>query len=69
MTKLLRKKTFNDFPRTISHLGFGLLIFFIGINHNYSIEQDFNLKVGSKETFNEYEIHFESLESKEKKKL
>ena len=67
MTKLLRKKTFNDFPRTISHLGFGLLIFFIGINHNYSIEQDFNLKVGSKETFNEYEIHFESLESKEKK--
>ena len=67
MIKLLRKSTFDDTPRVISHLGFGLLIFFIGINHNYSIEQDFNLKVGSKETFNEYEIYFESLKSKEEK--
>ena len=67
MIKLLRKSTFDDTPRIISHLGFGLLIFFIGINHNYSIEQDFNLKVGSKETFNEYEIYFESLKSKEEK--
>ena len=49
------------------HLGFGFLIFFIGINHNFSLEKDFNLQVGEKETFNNYNVSFESikLESRE----
>ncbi len=42
---LFKKESFN-FPRVISHLSFGFLILFIGLNHNFSIEKDFNLKVG-----------------------
>ena len=46
--------SFSDFfrkpkinlPRIISHLSFGFLIFFIGLNHNFSVEKDFNLKLG-----------------------
>ena len=51
----------------ISHFGFGLLIFFIGINHNYSIERDFNLKVGGTKIFNDYKIDFNSLKTEDKK--
>ena len=54
-------------PRMISHFGFGLLIFFIGINHNYSIERDFNLKVGGTKIFNDYKIDFNSLKTEDKK--
>ena len=54
-------------PRMISHFGFGLLIFFIGINHNYSKEYDFNLKVGDTKTFNNYKINFNSLKTEDKK--
>ena len=54
-------------PRIISHFGFGLLVFFIGINHNYSIEKDFNLKVGEIKNFDNYQINFNSLEKEDKK--
>ena len=45
------KKKF-EYPRIISHLGFGLLVFFIGINHHHSVETDFNLKVGETKILN-----------------
>ena len=63
----LRKKTSFDYPRIISHLGFGMLVFFIGINHQFSIERDFNLKIGENKKFNKYEIYFEGLSVDERK--
>ena len=65
--EMLKKKIRIDLPRIISHLGFGLLIFFIGINHNYSVEEDFNLKVGEIKNFNNYQIDFQSLEKDDRK--
>ena len=43
-----------EYPRIISHLGFGLLVFCIGINHQFSLEIDFNLKVGETKKANYY---------------
>jgi cytochrome c-type biogenesis protein CcmF len=60
--KMLSRRFYSGFSRVISHLGFGLLIFFIGINHNFSIEEDFNLKIGDKKVFNNFNINFKSLE-------
>ncbi len=58
-------KIFNtkrlDLSRVTSHLGFGLLILFIGLNHNFSIEEDFNLKVGEKKQTDQYSIEFKEL--------
>ncbi len=65
--EMLKKNTHIDLPRIISHLGFGLLVFFIGINHNYSIEEDFNLKVGEIKNFDNYKINFQSLEKNDRK--
>ncbi len=59
--KLIRKKAKQDFSRIISHLGFGLLVFFIGINHNFSVEKDFNLQVGETATFQDFNISFDSI--------
>ena len=53
--------------RIISHLGFGLLVFFIGINHQFSLEEDFNLKVGEVKKTNKYEISFEDIKINESK--
>ena len=55
------KKT-NHFPRVISHLSFGFLIFFIGLNHNFSIEKDFNLKLGEKKQIDNFQFFFQDLE-------
>ena len=63
----IKTKFVVDISRIISHLGFGLLVFFIGINHNYSIEEDFNLKVGDEKIFQKYKINFKSLKTKEEK--
>ena len=54
------RKTF-EYPRIISHLGFGMLVFFIGINHHHSIETDFNLKVGETKILYGYELFFENI--------
>ena len=52
-----------DLSRIISHFGFGSLIFFISINHLFSIENNFNAKVGEKKDINEYVIKFKNLET------
>ena len=67
LVNLFKKRINFDLPRIISHLGFGLLILFIGINHNFSIEKDFNIKIGETKLLSSYEINFRSLESNKKK--
>ena len=67
ITDLIKNISHFDFSRTLSHLGFGLLIFFIGISHNFSIESDFNLRVGEKKNFSNYLISFNKLELEERK--
>ena len=42
----LFKKTNKNLSRIISHFSFGFLVLFIGLNHNFSVEKDFNLKIG-----------------------
>lgn len=56
-----KKKNIN-ISRIISHLGFGLLIFFIYINHIFSIENNFNLKLGETKKTDYYTIKFVNLE-------
>ena len=67
LIKYFRTKISFDLSRVISHLGFGLLVFFIGINHNFSLEKDFNIKEGEKRNFENYSISFESLKKEERK--
>ncbi len=50
------KKSRLSFPRIISHLSFGFLILFIGLNHNFSVEKDFNLKLGEAKKIDNYEF-------------
>ena len=52
---ILKKKK-SSFPRIISHLSFGFLILFIGLNHNFSVEKDFNLKLGETKKIDDYEF-------------
>jgi len=56
-----------EYPRIISHLGFGLLVLFIGINHQYSLEVDFNLKVGENKKVKNYNIYFEHIKTEQNK--
>ena len=65
--KSLKNKKNFEFPRIISHLGFGLLVLFIGINHQQSIEIDFNLKVGEKKIVSNYQFYFEDIKTKQNK--
>ena len=44
---------------------FGFLIFFIGLNYNFSLEKDFNLKLGEKKKFENYSLEFKDLELRE----
>ena len=59
--KSLYKNQKFEYPRIISHLGFGLLVLCIGINHQYSLEVDFNLKVGENKKINNYKIYFKNI--------
>ncbi len=63
--KLTNKKNKFEVGRVISHLSFGLMVFFIAINNNYSIERNFNIKVGEVKEFNDYKIKFIKLKLKE----
>ena len=67
MKNFFYKRSEFKLPRIISHLSFGLLVFFIGINHQFSLEEDFNLKVGGIKKINSYEINFEKITIKEEK--
>tara|TARA_S200000501_G_scaffold131691_1_gene124510 strand:+ start:160 stop:654 length:495 start_codon:yes stop_codon:yes gene_type:complete len=59
------KKEILDSSRIISHLAFGFLVLFIGLNYNFSLEKDFNLKLGDKEKFNNYSVEFRDLKLRE----
>ena len=65
--KFINTKNKLVLPRVISHLGFGLFVFFIGINHQFSLEEDFNLKVGDVKKTSNYEINFKDIKIKEEK--
>ena len=65
--KSLYKNQKFEYPRIISHLGFGLLVLCIGINHQYSLEVDFNLKVGENKKVNNYEIYFKNIKIEQNK--
>ena len=65
--KSINKKIKFEYPRIISHLGFGLLVFFIGINHQYSFEENFNLKVGENKKISNYEIYFKNIKIEQNK--
>ena len=56
------KKSKLNFSRIISHLSFGFLIFFIGLNHNFSIEKDFNLKLGETKKIGNFQFILQDLE-------
>ena len=60
--KNFKNKNVN-LSRIISHFGFGLLIFFISINSIFSIENNFNVRVGEKKDIKNYIIKFENLET------
>jgi len=63
----IKKRIKIDMSRIVSHIGFGFLVFFIGINHNYSIEKDFNLKVGEEKKLEKYQINFNDLKIENEK--
>ena len=63
--KCIKRKKIIDFSRIISHLGFGLLVFFIGLNYNFSVEHDFNLKVGEIKKIDNHEINFKFINTKQ----
>jgi len=56
------KKSEVNVARIVSHLSFGFLIFFIGLNHNFSIEKDFNLKLGETKKIDNYSFSLKDLE-------
>ena len=62
--KLVRIKNFN-LSRVVSHSAFGFLVLFIGLNYSFSLEKDFNLKIGDTQKFESYSIKFEDLKLKE----
>ena len=61
----LFKTKMIDASRIISHLAFGALVLFIGLNYNFSLEKDFNLKIGEKKEFENYSVKFNNLQLEE----
>ncbi len=61
-------KTFKekklDFARIISHTSFGCLVLFIGLNDIFSIEKDYNIKLGETKKFENYSIKLQNLDLK-----
>ena len=66
---ILSKKnnSFLNVSSFISHLGFGTLIFFIILNHNFSKDFDLNIKVGETKKIENIEITFQSLNIENRK--
>ena len=61
--KSFRKNKIN-LPQIISHTSFGFLVLFIGLNHIFSIEKDYNIKLGEVKRFDNYTIQLKNLELK-----
>ena len=61
LIKSIRSKSSFRTSRICSHLGFGLLVLFIGLNENFSKEFDINLKPGETKKIDNYEIIFDDL--------
>ena len=60
----IRFSTINNLhlSRIVSHTAFGFLVLFIGLNHNFSLEKDFNIKLGETKFFDTYSIKFKNLD-------
>jgi len=61
--KALKKNKF-DFARIISHTSFGFLVLFIGLNDIFSLEKDYNIKLGETKKFDNYSIQLQNLDLK-----
>ena len=61
LLKFFTKRNKDELSRVISHLSFGFLIFFIGLNHNFSLDKDFNLKLGEVKSFDNYTVEFKKI--------
>ena len=64
VVRLVKNNNFN-FSRIISHTAFGFLVLFIGLNYNFSLEKDFNIKVGETQKIDNYSIKFKNLQLKD----
>ena len=60
----LIKKNKLDLARIISHASFGFLVLFIGLNNIFSIEKDYNIKLGETKKFENYSIKLQNLDLK-----
>ena len=58
------KKNKLDFARIISHMSFGLLVLFIGLNDIFTLEKDYNIKLGETKKFENYSIQLQNLDLK-----
>jgi len=58
------KKNKFDLARIISHASFGFLVLFIGLNNTFTIEKDYNIKLGETKKFENYSIKLQNLEVK-----
>lgn len=58
------KKNKLDFARIISHTSFGFLVLFIGLNDIFSVEKDYNIKLGETKNFGNYSIQLQNLDLK-----
>ena len=56
-----KTKSYFNYSSFLSHLGFGILMFFIILNHNFSKEFDINIKVGETKKIGDMEIKFKNL--------
>ena len=63
------KKNKLDFARIISHTSFGFLVLFIGLNNIFSVEKDYNMKLGETKKFESYSIQLQGLRFKKLQKL
>jgi len=61
LLKNLSKKNFSLYSSIFSHLGFGFLILFISLNSIFSVEHDFNIKIGEKRKLENLEITLQDL--------
>ena len=64
LRKAIKNSNFH-LARITSHTSFGFLVLFIGLNHNFSFEKDFNIKLGETKKFGNYNIKLENLKLKE----